>query len=362
MNLTNKTRLFAPLQMNSFELKNRLVVSPMCMYSANDGMMNDFHLVHYGSWAIGGFGLIMVEATSVSPEGRITYKDLGLWSDEQIEMQRKVVDFCHQHNAKMGIQLAHAGRKASHHPPKDGAKQIAPGELNGWLTVSSSELSFNEGEVAPISLDKAGMDKVKHDFVMAVRRAKEVGYDVVEIHAAHGYLFHQFYSPLCNQRTDEYGGSFQNRIRFLLEVVELVRKEWDKTLFVRISASDWIDGGWDISDSIELAKELKIRGVDLIDTSSGGNVPKAPIYSFAGYQSDFSAQIKKEAQIMTGAVGKITTGLFSEELLQQNKADLIFYGREALRQPNFPLQAAYELKEDIEWPVQYVYAKRKIDE
>lgn len=353
--------LNSPIQIQSVKFKNRMVVSPMCMYSAKNGEMNDFHLVHYGARALGGFGLIIVEATAITPEGRITNGDLGLWSDEQMEMQKRVVAFCQKNGAKMGIQLAHAGRKASHQLPQEGAKQICSTELEGWKTMSSSDLPFEEGEEAPISLDKRGIIEIKEAFINATRRAKEIGYDVIEIHAAHGYLFHQFYSPLCNVRTDEYGGGFENRIRFLLEVVEAVRKEWKGVLFVRISASDWVDGGWTIEDSVLLSKELKQVGVDLIDTSSGGNVPKAPIYSFAGYQSDFAMQIRQEAAILTGAVGRITTAKLSEETLQQGKADLIFYGREALRQPNFPMQALHELSDDVNWPVQYERAKLKIE-
>jgi 2,4-dienoyl-CoA reductase-like NADH-dependent reductase (Old Yellow Enzyme family) len=308
---------------------------------------------------LGGFGLIITEATAVSPEGRITNGDLGLWNVEQEEMQRKVISFCQKQGAKMGIQLAHAGRKASHQLPQEGSRQIPPTEKNGWQTVSSSEVPFLDDEIAPVSLDYKGLNKVKNDFIEATKRACDIGYDVLEIHAAHGYLFHQFYSPLCNERTDEYGGSFENRIRFLIETIELVRKEWKKALFVRISASDWIEGGWTIDDSVRLAKKLKEIGVDLVDTSSGGNVPKAPIYSFAGYQVDFSAQIKEKATIKTGAVGKITTALLSEDILQSNKADLIFYGREALRQPNLPLLESMSLGDDFDWPIPYERAKLK---
>lgn len=353
--------LFSPLTIKSTTFKNRTAVSPMCMYSSIDGFATDFHMVHLGSRAVGGFGLIIIEATAVCPEGRITYGDLGLWKDAHIEKQKAIVDFCHSQGSKVGIQLAHAGRKASHNLPQNGASQIAPNMVNGWETVSASALPFNEGEVVPIALDENGIQKVKDDFVAATRKSKEIGYDVIEIHAAHGYLFHQFYSPLTNTRKDKYGGSFENRIRLLMEVTELIKAEWgnEKPLFVRLSATDWTEGGWTIEDTVELSKRLKQLGVDLIDVSSGGNVPNASIYSYAGYQTDFAARVKKEANILTGAVGKITTEILSEEILKEGKADLILYGREALRQPYFPLQAAAYLNEDIVWPIQYERAKKR---
>ncbi len=352
--------LFSPLKIKNTIFKNRTVVSPMCMYSCRDGYATDFHLVHLGSRAIGGFGLIIQEATAVSPEGRISYGDMGLWKDDHIEKLKQIVDFCHTQKALVGIQLAHAGRKASHHLPQHGAKEIAPDQENGWQTVSASAVPFRDEENTPIALDEKGIQKVKDDFVAATRRAKEVGYDVVEIHAAHGYLFHQFYSSLSNKRTDKYGGSFENRIRLLLEVTALVQKEWgsEKPLFVRISATDWTNGGWTIEDSVILAKKLKEYGVDLIDTSTGGNVPFANIPSAPGYQVDFAGQIKNDANILTGAVGQINTAALSEEILKEGKADLILYARESLRQPYFPLHAAQDLNDEIEWPVQYLRAKK----
>lgn len=336
-----------------------MVVSPMCMYSSEDGFASDFHLVHLGSRAVGGSALIIQEATAVSPEGRITHGDMGIWKDEHIEKLKQIVDFVHSQNALIGIQLAHAGRKASYQLPKDGARKIAPENENGWQTVSASALPFREGEPDPVSMDSNAIEKVKKDYVEATRRAEKAGYDVVEIHAAHGYLFHQFYSPLANERTDEYGGSFENRIRFLLEVTEVVRKEWpiEKPLFVRISATDWTEGGWTIEDSVKLSMKLKELGVDLIDTSSGGNVPKATIPSEPGYQTGFAETIKKEVNILTGAVGQITTAEQSEEILKQGKADLILYARESLRQPYFPLHAAKTLGEDVAWPLQYERGK-----
>ncbi len=336
-----------------------MVVSAMCMYSSKDGFANDFHLVHLGSRAVGGFSLVVQEATAVSPEGRITHGDMGIWKDEHIEKSKQIVDFVHSQKALIGIQLAHAGRKASHHLPKDGSRKIAPNLENGWQTVSASALPFREGEPIPEALDATGIEKVKNDYIQATRRAKKAGYDVVEIHAAHGYLFHQFYSPLANERTDEYSGSFENRIRFLLEVTKVVRNEWpeQKPLFVRISATDWTEGGWNIDDSVKLSMELKKLGVDLIDTSSGGNVPKATIPSEPSYQVPFAAQIKKEAHILTGAVGQITTAEQSEKILKEGSADLILYARESLRQPYFALHAAKELKVDVAWPLQYERAK-----
>ena len=331
----------------------------MCMYSSVEGFANDFHLVHLGSRAVGGSALIIQEATAVSPDGRITYGDMGIWKEEHIEKAKQIVDFVHSQNALIGIQLAHAGRKASYQLPKEGARKIAPEKENGWQTVSASPLPFREEEPAPIALDAAGIEKVKKDYAAATQRAEKAGYDVVEIHAAHGYLFHQFYSPLANERTDEYGGGFENRIRFLLEVTEVVRKEWpeEKPLFVRISATDWTEGGWTVEDSVKLSVKLKELGVDLIDTSSGGNVPRATIPSEPGYQVPFAAQIKKEVNILTGAVGQIRTAEQSEAILQEGKADLILYARESLRQPYFALHAANELNEDVDWPLQYERAK-----
>ncbi|WP_026451252.1 NADH:flavin oxidoreductase/NADH oxidase [Aequorivita capsosiphonis] len=351
--------LFSPLKIKNTTFKNRMVVSPMCMYSCVDGYANDWHLVHLGSRAVGGNALIIQEATAVSPEGRISYGDMGIWNDDHIIKPREIVHFVHSQKALMGIQLAHAGRKASHHLPLDGAKKIAPDHRNGWQTVSSSALPFREDEAPPVALDAEGIDKVKNDYRDATIRAEKAGYDVVEIHAAHGYLFHQFYSPLANERTDKYGGSFENRIRLLLEVTEIVRDVWpdEKPLFVRISATDWTEGGWTVEDSVKLAVELKKRGVDLIDTSSGGNVPKATIPSEPGYQVEFAAQIKKEANILTGAVGQITSAAQSEEILKEGKADLILYGRESLRDPYLPFHAADELNVDVNWPLQYQRAK-----
>jgi len=333
----------------------------MCQYSAEDGFANNWHLVHLGSRAVGGASLIIQEATAVVPEGRITYGDLGIWKDEHINKWKEIVSFIHQQGSLAGIQLAHAGRKASCEKPWLGGAQIASDHINGWKTVAPSAVAFTQNTEAPLALDKPGIGKIIDAFVQATKRCKVIGYDLLEIHAAHGYLLHQFYSPFCNHRTDEYGGSFENRIRLLLEITDAVKKEWgnEKPLFVRISATDWTEGGWTIEDSIRLSIELKKKGVDLIDTSSGGNVPGAKIPLTPGYQAAFAEKIKKEAGILTGAVGLITTPQQAEEILQKEQADFIFIARESLRNPNFPLYSAFILNDDVKWPEQYERAKTK---
>lgn len=354
-------KLLSPLSIRNTTFKNRIVISPMCQYASVDGFANNWHLVHLGSRAVGGAALIIQEATAISPEGRISYADMGIWKDEHIVKLQEIVDFIHQQDALAGIQLAHAGRKASCEVPWKGGKQIPLHEPNSWQTVSPSALAFTENYETPIEMDKAAIEKVINDFVVATQRAKQVGYDVVEIHAAHGYLLHQFYSPLSNKRTDEYGGSFENRIRLLLEVTEAIKKEWgeEKPLFVRLSASDWIDGGWAIDDSVKLSKILKDKGVDLLDTSSGGNVPKANIPNIPGYQVPFAAAIKKQTGILTGAVGLITTPEQANEILIKEEADLILLARESLRDPYFPLHAAVALGDDIKFPLRYERAAPK---
>lgn len=354
-------QLFSPFQIRNTTFKNRLVVSPMCMYSSENGYASDFHLVHLGSRAMGGFGLIIQEATAISPEGRITNGDLGIWENGHIEKLKEVVSFCQKHGSLVGIQLAHAGRKASCVPPFEGRHQIDPEKENGWQTVGPSKIAYKENQIPPTALDKNGIEKIKNDFVSATKKAKEIGYDVLEIHMAHGYLLHQFYSPISNHRTDEYGGSFENRIRFPLEIAEMVKQEWgnEKPLFVRVSATDWNRDGWTIEDSVKFCKKLKDLGVDLIDVSSGGNI-FAEIPNTPGYQVGFSEIIRKEVGISTGAVGKITTARQAEEILQKEMADLIFLAREALRDPNFPLHAARKLAVDLDWSKQYERAKLSI--
>ncbi len=349
--------LFTPISIKSVTLKNRIVISPMCQYSAIDGFANDWHLVHLGSRAVGGAGLIIQEATAVSAEGRITSADLGLWKDEHKEKLKRIVSFVRAQGSKIGIQLAHAGRKASHAIPWEGGKQLKSKE--GWTAVAPSPLPFIDGTQPPLELTTEGIRNIVSDFKKATIRAADIGYDVLEIHAAHGYLLHEFLSPLINYRTDDYGGSFENRIRLLLEIVRGVKEYWpeDKPLFVRISASDWADGGWNIEESVRVSKILKRLGVDVIDCSSGGAVAHQKIELAPGYQVPFSERIKKESQIITGAVGLITSVEQAEEILVSEKADLILIARESLRNPYFPLQAARQLGEEIEWPNQYVRAK-----
>ncbi|MDR3713384.1 MAG: NADH:flavin oxidoreductase/NADH oxidase [Puia sp.] len=354
------SRLFSPLHIKDVELKNRIVVSPMCQYSSVDGYSNDWHLVHLGSRAVGGAGLLIQEASAVSPEGRITPDDLGIYLDGHIEGLKRITRFIHSQGAVAGIQLAHAGRKASHTSPWKGGIQLA-GSDPGWKTVSASAVSFTETEEPPLELDTRGIRKVLDDFGAATARALEAGYRVAEIHAAHGYLIHQFLSPLSNKRTDEYGGSFENRVRLLLQVVEAVKQAWrpDYPLFVRLSCTDWMEGGWNIEESVKVSALLKDRGIDLIDCSSGGVSPKASIPLGPAYQAPFAARIKKDTGILTGAVGLITGPEQSEEILDRGEADLIIMAREFLRNPYFPLQAARILGDGIPWPPQYERAKNK---
>ncbi|QCR24835.1 NADPH dehydrogenase NamA [Pontibacter sp. SGAir0037] len=353
------SQLFSPLKIKEIEFKNRIAVSPMCQYSAKDGFANDWHLVHLGSRAVGGAGLIILEATAVSPEGRITPDDLGIWQDAHLSNLKRIVAFIKEYGTVAGIQLAHAGRKASHRSPWKGGTAIAPEEEHGWQTVAPSAVPFTASEPAPLALDEAGIQKVITDFRAATARAAEAGFEIIEIHAAHGYLFHEFLSPLSNKRTDTYGGSFENRIRFLLETIEAVKEVWPAQypLFVRISATDWTEGGWTGEDSIALATILKEKGVDLIDCSTGGNVPKAPIPVGPGYQVEFAESIRKETGILTGAVGMITNASQAEAIIADGQADIVLLAREMLRDPYFPLHAAHELGADIKWPDQYERAK-----
>jgi 2,4-dienoyl-CoA reductase-like NADH-dependent reductase (Old Yellow Enzyme family) len=351
--------LFSPIKIKNIEFKNRLVVSPMCEYSSEDGFANNWHLVHLGSRAVGGAALIITEATAVSPEGRISYGDLGIYKDEHIEKLKEITDFIHQHGSVVGIQLAHAGRKASHELPWLGNAQIPSNESNGWKPVAPSAIPFTPAEETPQELDKAGIEKVKADFKAAAARALAAGFKVIELHGAHGYLINEFLSPLSNHRTDEYGGSFENRTRFLLEVIESVKEVWPKEnpLFIRISSSDWTEGGWTADDSAALAKILINKGIDLVDCSSGGNVATARIPLKPGYQVEFAEKVKTEAGILTGAVGLITESKQADEIIQTGQADLVIMAREFLRDPYFPLRAAHELGQETKWPVQYERAK-----
>lgn len=352
------SRLFSSIKIKNVDLKNRIVVSPMCQYSAMDGFTNDWHLVHLGSRAIGGAGLIIAEATAVSPEGRITPYDLGLWHGDHIEGLRRIVDFIDIQGSVAGIQLAHAGRKASCASPWQGGRQLDE-KHGGWLTVAPSAIPFIDGLRPPEPLTVEGINKVVDDFRSAAERALKAGFKVIEIHGAHGYLIHEFLSPLSNKRTDEYGGSFANRIRLLQRVVESVRSVWteEKPLFVRLSASDWTEGGWTVEESVQLAWVLKDMGVDLIDCSSGGNVFHAKVPVGPGYQVIFSEAIRR-AGILTGAVGLITSATQAESVLKEDKADLIFFARQMLRDPYFALHAATELGEVIKWPNQYMRANQ----
>ena len=352
------SQLFSPLAIKSIVLKNRIAISPMCQYSATDGFANDWHLVHLGSRASGGAGLIIQEATAVSPEARISPQDLGLWKDEQIEKMQQINWFIVSQNAVPGIQLAHAGRKASVSAPWNGNKKLDESQ-GGWETVAPSAIGYHSNEKAPIALDKIGIQKVISDFKSATKRVVQAGYQVLEIHGAHGYLLHQFLSPLSNFRTDEYGGSFENRIRLTLEVVDAVQSEWPKDLplFVRISATDWADGGWNVEESVALTKILKQKGVDLIDASSGGLVSHQKIPLGPNYQVPFAEKIKKDTGILTGAVGLITEAIQAEEIIAGGKADLVLFARESLRNPNLGLTFAHELQATIQWPKQYERAK-----
>ena len=352
-------KLFSPLQIKSITLKNRIAISPMCQYSSADGFANDWHLAHLGSRATGGAALIIQEATAVSPEGRISPSDMGLWKDEHIEKLKSINTFIVSQNAVPAIQLAHAGRKASVSEPWNGNKKLNDAE-GGWQTVAPSAIPYHDDEpFKPVALDKLGIQKVISDFKAATKRAVQAGFQVVEIHAAHGYLLHQFLSPLSNNRTDEYGGSFENRIRLTLEVLESVQSEWPENLplFVRISATDWADGGWNIEESVQLSKILKERGVDLIDVSSGGLVSHQKIPVEPSYQVPFAEKIKQETGILTGAVGLITNAKQAEAIIMDEKADLVLFARASLRDPNLPLHFAASLGVDIAWPKQYDRAK-----
>lgn len=352
------SKLFSPLEIKKVTFKNRIAISPMCQYFAVDGFANDWHLMHLGSRATGGAALIIQEATAVAPEGRISPGDLGLWKDEHIEKMQAINQFILSQNAIPGIQLAHAGRKASFSEPWNGNKKLDENN-GGWQTFAPSAVGYYSNEKPPVDLDKTGIQKVISDFKAATKRALKAGFQMVEIHAAHGYLLHQFMSPLSNFRTDEYGGSFENRIRLLLEVLEAVQSEWptDLPLFVRISATDWADGGWNPEESVQLSKILKEKGVDLIDVSSGGVVSHQQIPVGPNYQVPFAERIKKETEIRTAAVGLITDAHQAEAIIADGKADLVLFARESLRNPNLALDFAKELGVDVPWPKQYERAK-----
>lgn len=339
------SKLFEPVDINGLTIKNRAWVAPMCQYScfAQDGIPTDWHLVHLGSFAQGGFGLILTEASAVNPEGRISPEDAGIWNDSQRDAWKRVVDFVHTQNAHIGIQLAHAGRKASTYSPfSNSPRGVVPPESGGWVPVGPTTEPFPGYNSSPTELDEVGIQTIISDFRAAALRSNDAGFDVIEIHAAHGYLLHEFYSPLTNTRTDGWGGDFERRIRLTLEVTNAVREVWDGPLFVRISATDWTDGGWTIDDSVKLAGILKERGVDLIDTSSGSNVP-ADIPLGPGYQVPLAQAIHDQVQIGVAAVGLITDPMQAESILVQHQADAVLLGRVALREPHWPQRAAAEL-------------------
>src|SRR3979490_510756 len=352
------THLFDPLAIRDITFANRVFVSPMCQYSSTDGYASDWHFVHLGSRAVGGAGLVLTEATAVLPEGRISPQDLGIWMDEHIEPLARILAFIHEQGSVAGIQLAHAGRKASTYAPWAGHGTV-PESKGGWNNVvAPSALAFTNGYPMPRALSIDGIKNIVSAFAGAARRACEAGLRVIEIHAAHGYLIQEFLSPLSNQRTDAYGGSFENRTRILREVVAAVRGSWPEgaPLFVRISATDWVEGGWDIQQSVELARQLRELGVDLIDCSSGGNVPHAEIPVGPGYQTPFAKQIRRAANILTAAGGMITSPVQAEHIMVTGQADAVMIARELLRDPYWPLRAARELEQPISWPIQYLRA------
>lgn len=355
------SELFSPFSLREVVLRNRIAVSPMCEYSSVDGFASDWHLVHLGSRAVGGAGLVLTEAAAVSPEGRISAHDLGIWKDKHIPKLKQITGFISEQGAVPGIQLAHAGRKASTVRPWEGSRALTA-EEGAWQAVAPSAIPFNDVYPKPEALTETGIRKITDDFRNAAIRSREAGFRVIELHGAHGYLLHSFLSPLSNQRTDKYGGTFENRIRLLLEVIAAVREVWPEQypLLLRISATDWAEGGWNIDESVKLAAIVKDRGVDLVDCSSGGLAAHQQIKVGPLYQTPFAERIRKEAHIPTGAVGMITTPEEASAVIANGRADLVLLAREFLRDPYFPLRTAYELKTEVKWPVQYERAKRRI--
>ena len=352
---SDQAHLFSPLRIRDITFRNRIAVSPMCQYSSEDGFANDWHFVHLGSRAAGGAALVIAEASAVEARGRISPADLGIWKDEHIPALARITAFLRSQGAVAGIQLAHAGRKASTHVPWEKAGSFLPESEAGWRTMAPSPIPFRETDTPPLELSKAEIRTIVEVFAAAARRALAAGFQVIEIHAAHGYLINEFLSPLSNQRRDEYGGSFENRIRFVLEVTQAIRREWPDSLplFIRISASDWAEGGWTIDDSVKLASILRSLGVDLVDCSSGGLVPYAKIELGPGYQVPFAERIRRETGILTGAVGMITDPEMADGIIREGRADLTLLARQFLRDPYFPLHAAKALGIETAPPVQY---------
>ncbi|PWT81312.1 MAG: oxidoreductase [Blastocatellia bacterium] len=377
-------QLFDPLRLRGLTLPHRILVSPMCQYSSIDGFANAWHFVHLGSRAVGGAALVFTEATAVTAKGRISPDDLGIWRDDHIEQLSRIVRFIHMQGSAAAIQLAHAGRKGSTAPPWEGGLMVPPGprppalfdsrpiELDlasprrtdtalregGWQPVGPTDQPFGPGYPVPRPLADDDISEIVDAFKNATQRALAAGFDVVEVHAAHGYLIHQFLSPLINTRTDRYGGSLQNRVRLFVSIVDAVRAEWPERLplFVRISATDWVPGGWDIAEAVELCAMLRDRGVDLVDCSSSGAVPYAQVPVGPGYQVPFAERIRREAHIATGAVGMIITPAQADQIVRNDRADVVFLARELLRDPYWPLRAARELEQTIAWPRQYLRA------
>lgn len=350
--------LLTPLAIRSVNLRNRIVVSPMCQYCSQDGFADDWHLVHLGSRAVGGASLIFTEATAVTAQGRISPGDLGLWKDKHIEPLARIAKFIHRMGGVAGIQLAHAGRKGSCLPPWEDRGRFIKPEEGGWPLVAPSPLPFYEHNAAPQELNLSGIKEIVAAFVAAAKRALKAGFKIIEVHAAHGYLLHSFLSPISNQRTDSYGGSLENRMRLTTEVVTELRKTIpaDMPLFVRISGTDWVEGGWDIEQSVQLAHVLKLLGVDLIDISTGGAVPHAAIPVGPGFQVPFAKRIRHDCSIMTGAVGLITEANQANDIIMSGSADLVFIAREMLRDPYFAVHAERTLNQEPTWPQQYGYA------
>jgi 2,4-dienoyl-CoA reductase-like NADH-dependent reductase (Old Yellow Enzyme family) len=351
---TNMPHLFEPFDQRGVTFRNRIAVSPMCQYSSEDGFANDWHLVHLVSRAVGGAGLVMTEAAAVEPTGRITPQDLGIWQNDHIEMLVRIVELIHRNGAVAGIQLAHAGRKASTSQPWEGGNVLSESE-GGWTSIAPSAIPFEPDSSAPIALSIEDIHKMTTSFVNAAQRSLKAGFNLIEIHAAHGYLLHEFMSPLSNQRTDEYGGSFEHRIRFLCEVVQAVRQILPDQipLWVRISATDWVPNGWDIEQSIALSSKLKSLGVDLIDCSSGAIVPGEKIPTGAGYQTSFADRIRREANIATGAVGMITAPAQADHIIRTGQSDMVLLAREMLRDPYWAMRAAKQLHQSVPTPVPY---------
>ena len=350
--------LFEPIVIGGVKIKNRIMMAPMCMYSAVDGVVGAFHTAHLGARAVGGVGLIIVEATGVNPEGRISPYDAGIWNEKQVDAFKPAVEFCKSCGSVMGIQLAHAGRKASTNAPWLGEKPLKQ-EEGGWQVFAPSPIPFDDGYPVPKEMDENDIKKVIKDFANGAKNADKAGFDIIEIHAAHGYLLNEFLSPLSNKRTDKYGGSLENRARLLMEIINAIKSEgWpkNKPIFVRISAVDWVEGGFDIESSVALAKILKEQGISLIDCSSGGISPKAKMNIYYGYQLGFAKEIREKAGIAVSAVGLITKPEFADFILSSGTADMVALGRELLRNPYWPLNAAHKLGVDIEWPKQYLRA------